>query len=484
MSARSFNDQLRASNDLKQLAPLFRQAVEAAIAECNNNGLDAMVYEAYRSQELQAQYYARGRTVIPPTETVTNAPTNLQSWHGYGLAVDVISRKKGWSAGDKWFADVAAVFKRHDCKWGGDWKQRDLPHFQWHRCKASPSDEARKLVTTVGIPAVWQAVGAVASDTPVAPAVVGEVRIAVVTASALNLRGDPSTTKPAIRLLERGTELQVLEPQGSWFRVRVDGVTGFVHGDMIALRDHAAGARFLSFDAALRGTPLRARKPLPPAESGARQAVVSTWNRYGGLLEPLSGTIGIQPACGVAVLCVESGGAAFLKGKMVIRFEVHVFNRLWGRAHQDAFNRHFRFDANKQWLGHEISDGVAAFAPYHGKQDGEWRAFDLACTLDRHAAIQSISMGAPQIMGFNFGALGYDSPEEMFDRFNEDERFHILGLFDFIKGAGGTSAMVQALQQENYEAFATRYNGSGQAGVYGARIRAHVEAFESALQPA
>ncbi|HEX6558297.1 MAG TPA: M15 family metallopeptidase, partial [Longimicrobiales bacterium] len=309
MSARSFNDAQRPSSDLKQLAPLFRQAVEAAIAECQTAGLDAVVYEAYRSQQLQAQYYARGRTVIPPTETVTNAPTNLHSWHGYGLAVDVISRKKGWSAGDQWFVAVADIFRKHDCKWGGDWKQRDLPHFQWHRCKASPSDEARKLVTTVGIPAVWQAVGAVANDTAVLPH--ADSRIAVVTASALNLRADPSTNKPPIRVLERGTELEVLNPQGSWFAVRADGVTGYVHGDMIALRGTAAAdTRSLGGDGDLRAAPLRARQQLPVQPGDAtRQRAVTAWNRYGGLLSPLSKSIGIAPACGVAVLCVESGGS-------------------------------------------------------------------------------------------------------------------------------------------------------------------------------
>lgn len=104
--------------DMNLLAPRFRAAVEAAIAECNNetNQLHAMVYETYRSNELQVVYYARGRTVIPPKGKVTNAMNNLYSWHGYGLAVDVIHRTKQWEAGDAWFAKVAAVFKRHGCK--------------------------------------------------------------------------------------------------------------------------------------------------------------------------------------------------------------------------------------------------------------------------------------------------------------------------------------------------------------------------------
>ena len=118
------------------------------------------VYKAYRSNELQQIYYARGRTVIPPIRTVTNAQTNEYSWHGYGLAVDVISKQLFWDAGETWFRNVAAIFEKHECKWGGHWKQRDLPHFQWARCKPSPSDRAREILRNDGIEAVWREVGA------------------------------------------------------------------------------------------------------------------------------------------------------------------------------------------------------------------------------------------------------------------------------------------------------------------------------------
>lgn len=150
------------TRDVTLLAPAFARAVEAAIAECNDatNKLDAMVYETYRSTELQALYYQRGRSVKPPHTPVTNAQNNLYSWHGYGLAVDVIHRTKEWDVPDAWFGKVADVFKKHGCKWGGDWTSPDRPHFQWALCKASPSDRARELIRTQGVLAVWEAVGA------------------------------------------------------------------------------------------------------------------------------------------------------------------------------------------------------------------------------------------------------------------------------------------------------------------------------------
>lgn len=162
MSAQEGRIVPRVSRDMTLLAPKFRDAVERAIAACAQAQLDAMIYEAYRSNELQQLYYKRGRTVIPPPHTVTNARTNEYSWHGYGLAVDVVHRDHFWKppGGSAWFAKVADIFKQHACKWGGDWTKPDMPHFQWHRCKPSPSDMARIILRRDGLPAVWEAVGA------------------------------------------------------------------------------------------------------------------------------------------------------------------------------------------------------------------------------------------------------------------------------------------------------------------------------------
>jgi hypothetical protein len=147
-------------SDLTELAPGFEAAVRQALEACRAQQLPAVVYEAYRSQELQALYYARGRTQIPPWHTVTNARSNLYSWHGYGLAVDVIHETLEWDAPEAWFAQVASCFRAAGCRWGGEWKMRDLPHFQWGLCKPSPSDRARALMASGGVRAVWEAVGA------------------------------------------------------------------------------------------------------------------------------------------------------------------------------------------------------------------------------------------------------------------------------------------------------------------------------------
>jgi hypothetical protein len=165
MSAGSNDTALMVDRDLARLAPRFAQAVRDAIAECNagsDGGLRATVYEGFRSAQLQALYYQRGRTVKPPNAPVTYAQSNLQSWHGFGLAVDVVHRESFWNPvqGPAWFRQVADIFRRHGCNWGGDWTRPDLPHFQWGRCAPSPSDGVRALLQTNGLDAVWDALGA------------------------------------------------------------------------------------------------------------------------------------------------------------------------------------------------------------------------------------------------------------------------------------------------------------------------------------
>jgi hypothetical protein len=165
---------------------------------------------------------------------------------------------------------------------------------------------------------------------------------------------------------------------------------------------------------------------------------------------------------------------------MIIRFENHVFWREWGKKNESKFKVHFQYNPSQTWTGHKFREkATGEWKTFHGDQAAEWRAFEFARKLNETAAMRSISMGLPQIMGFNAAAVGYDSVEGMFSAFQGDIRYQVLGLFDFIKGPGTTSPMLSALQRKGYNDFAARYNGPGQAAVYGARISSHVDAFKA-----
>jgi hypothetical protein len=143
------------------LAPKFRERLEAAVADATHAGLDPIVFETCRTDELARLYFAHG---------VSQAPNALHTWHHYGLAADVISKARGWdvypgpagSGGDRAYVELLVkIFKAHSLDWGGDWHSfRDFPHWQFGGIRPSPL-EAPTILATRGIRAVWETVGAV-----------------------------------------------------------------------------------------------------------------------------------------------------------------------------------------------------------------------------------------------------------------------------------------------------------------------------------
>jgi hypothetical protein len=309
---------------------------------------------------------------------------------------------------------------------------------------------------------------------------------ATVTAGSLNVRSAAASTAAALGQLTRGTRVDVLAREGSWYRVKAGALTGFAHGDFLSFDATPTAAGFLCHDenlcAPTLALPCAADRRIPTAGLTSTTAMAAkAWNRYGGVLAPLCTSTAISRSAAVGVLCVESSGQGMTdEGRLIIRFENHVFWDRWGKRNVDAFRQHFTFDPAKRWTRHKYRESAASpWKPLHDLgQRPEWEAFAIARRLSEPAAMQSISMGAPQIMGFNHASIGYDSARSMFDRFEADERYHILGLFDFVKGGGATSRMLEALRRQEFEQFAAHYNGNGQASVYGSRIRDAAAAFD------
>lgn len=218
---------------------------------------------------------------------------------------------------------------------------------------------------------------------------------------------------------------------------------------------------------------------LPPTKKiDDNSSATKIWNNYGGLLEVLSKVLNIEPAIATSVLCVESSGKGFEDCRVIIRFENHVFWKYWGKNNALLFNGYFAFDKKKPWRGHVFKGKNNVWVDFHKiGQQGEWEVFKFARDLNEKAAIDSISMGMPQIMGFNFGRVGYKSEQEMFDAFSTELRSQIIGLFDFV-GIG--TKMCIALQNKDFLTFAKLYNGPGNAEIYSNKIKTNYE-FLSAL---
>jgi len=224
-------------------------------------------------------------------------------------------------------------------------------------------------------------------------------------------------------------------------------------------------------------------------DSANHRLAADIWNRYGGLLDALAKRLGIEPGAAVATLAIESGGQAFgADGRMIIRFENHIFNNLWGKKHPAKFAQHFTYNPAQSWTGHKWRPAPTdAWRPtnlldFHGNQSREWEVFEFARSLDDEAAKQSISMGAAQIMGFNYQVIGYASAADMFAAFSAGEREQVIGFFDFVQGVSPNAAA--ALKRRDFKTFATYYNGSGQAITYGNLMKASYDAFTQLQAPA
>jgi uncharacterized protein YraI len=298
-----------------------------------------------------------------------------------------------------------------------------------------------------------------------------------------NLRSGPGGAYPVLAVLRPGMPVTVLGSENSYLRVRVAGTQGYVYEDYVRLdaldtNDSTPRPGPIHTDGQL--APLAAQLiPDSIISTTNERRAAETWNRYGGLIGALSNELGIDPAVAVAVLTIESGGRGMgLDGRMIIRFENHIFYNYWGKSCPETFWQHFAFDADRTWQGHRWRPSPDAdWREFHGDQDAEWRVLEFACSLDDTAAKQSISMGAPQIMGFNYSTLGRTSVQEMFDDFSRDEGAQIRGFFDFVRAGSSDSPRVRALRQQDFLTFAQLYNGTGQAGEYEGLMRGVFDAF-------
>ena len=142
--------------DMGKLAPSFRLRIEAVVADLEAEGFTPWVVECVRTAERQAWLYAQGRT--RPGSIVTKAPTHVSSWHGHGLAVDIIDRVKHWGATQAFWQSLGAACGRHGVTWGGNWKSfPDRPHCQDGRVPGGPSKVDRDRTLGSGMAATWEA---------------------------------------------------------------------------------------------------------------------------------------------------------------------------------------------------------------------------------------------------------------------------------------------------------------------------------------
>lgn len=146
--------------DLKKLAPGFRRRVEAVLADLIAQGFDPIVVEAYRTDERQRHLYGFGRVFDDGRGVVTKAKDASKSMHGYGLAVDIVSKASLWNAGPKFWEALASTAEKHGLEAGLRWKMRDSPHIQMGApVPQSPTAAMIAMRADSNVAALWQQFG-------------------------------------------------------------------------------------------------------------------------------------------------------------------------------------------------------------------------------------------------------------------------------------------------------------------------------------
>jgi peptidoglycan L-alanyl-D-glutamate endopeptidase CwlK len=126
------------SRSIEDLHPILQPLAIQFLADCKEAGITAFLTCTYRSSAEQDDLYAQGRT--KPGKRVTNAKGG-QSQHNTTLqgkpaarAFDIAIKNRdgtvNWDASHPHWKQVGVIGKEIGLVWGGDWKIRDLPHFE------------------------------------------------------------------------------------------------------------------------------------------------------------------------------------------------------------------------------------------------------------------------------------------------------------------------------------------------------------------
>lgn len=106
------------------------------------------ISETRRELSVQMAYYSRGRMAVEDVKAMYKAAGlydisseeakscntwTLESKHLLGLAVDFVPMKNGkywWNAPNEVWERMGEIGRSYGMKWGGDWRNRDCPHFE------------------------------------------------------------------------------------------------------------------------------------------------------------------------------------------------------------------------------------------------------------------------------------------------------------------------------------------------------------------
>jgi peptidoglycan LD-endopeptidase CwlK len=147
---------------LELVAPSLAAKIRQVAEMMQLAGEPVRTIAGFRAWMAQERLWEQGRIVGGPI--VTDARPG-ESWHEFGMAVDLgiirLLGEPGWAPSDPAWQKLGNVGKTVGLFWGGDFVNNpDRPHFQLTGTFPEvPNDEARQILLTEGVSAVWTAAG-------------------------------------------------------------------------------------------------------------------------------------------------------------------------------------------------------------------------------------------------------------------------------------------------------------------------------------
>lgn len=183
------------------------------------------------------------------------------------------------------------------------------------------------------------------------------------------------------------------------------------------------------------------------------------------IVRRLAAEYGVDERLALAVIQIESGGAGFRDGRLVIRFEPHIYRLKLVELCDRLFTV-----GQPAWKGKFHRHNGESF---HGNQDREYAALAAAEAILADAPYLACSFGAGQIMGFNHAVVGYPSARAMMAAFQASEEAQIRAVFQFSANKRASAKLdpsqktaLEHLREGNLLMFATIYNGPGDPQYY------------------
>jgi hypothetical protein len=182
-------------------------------------------------------------------------------------------------------------------------------------------------------------------------------------------------------------------------------------------------------------------------------------------MSALATEIGCHPADLEAIAIVESNGFGwYADGRMKILFEKHWFYKLAPASERAAAVSAGL--ARKSW----VSPAKGGYKD-QSNADARYRLLAKAIAMDEEAALQSISMGRFQIMGFNHALCGFATARQMWVAFLDSEKNQLRAFATFLRKKG----LYPALITRDFQKIETVYNGGGLTGAYARKMRAEAD---------